>query len=63
MLFFAPIHVADLCLSSEARALLTTLLATLFACAHQDSDEEKPHYEYPGAEYDRGDGTVWPRPG
>ncbi|KAN0061630.1 hypothetical protein ACQY0O_006478 [Thecaphora frezii] len=28
-----------------------------------DSDEEKPHYEYPGPEYDRGDGTVWPRPG
>ncbi|EPQ31786.1 uncharacterized protein PFL1_01118 [Pseudozyma flocculosa PF-1] len=28
-----------------------------------DSDEEKPHYDYPGPEYDRGDGTVWPRPG
>ncbi|GAC76438.1 60S ribosomal protein L9 [Moesziomyces antarcticus T-34] len=28
-----------------------------------DSDEEKPHYEYPGPDYDRGDGTVWPRPG
>lgn len=31
--------------------------------ASQDSDEEKPRYEYPGPEYDRGDGTVWPRPG
>ncbi|PWZ00811.1 hypothetical protein BCV70DRAFT_200078 [Testicularia cyperi] len=28
-----------------------------------DSDEEKPHYDWPGPDYDRGDGTVWPRPG
>ncbi|PWN52845.1 hypothetical protein IE53DRAFT_384698 [Violaceomyces palustris] len=28
-----------------------------------DSDEERPDYSYPGPDYDRGDGTVWPRPG
>lgn len=46
--------------SRRARTSASSSWLTLLA---QDSDEEKPHYEYPGVEYDRGDGTVWPQAG